>query len=415
MTPARSAASHQSIPPRPRALVVAYSCEPGLGSEPGTGWGVVRALMELATCTVLVSPEHIDGLQRWTRDHPEAGATFIAVPEVWWARFTRWHRLPRFLSYLAWIGRARRTARRLDRKHPFDLAFHATMSVYWLPSPADGLGVPMVWGPVGGAVAAHRSMLRLLGWRGVLGQMLDLVAVRTMELLPATRRTWRRVAVRLLNNEETLERLPVHLRSSARVLNHCLFAEVAVPVRQDLQRRRFLLFPSVLEPRKGPELAIRALPHAGDDARLVFAHEGPEQARLQRLARRLGVADRIEFRGRIPRNELLALLTEATAVVFTGLHEEGGMALTEAMLFGSPIVVLAHGGAGTIARSALDPERVALIRPGTVEETAQAIGHAMAGFIKDPPADTGPNLAVEQAREALRAAVADALDRARGH
>ena len=406
-------ASDPPVPPRPRALVVAYSCEPGLGSEPGTGWGVVHALMELAACTVLVGEEHIAGIRRWTREHPDVDARFVPVPEVRWARFTRWHRLPRFISYLAWIRLARRAARRLHREHAFDVAFHATMSVYWLPSPADGLGVPTVWGPVGGAVAAPRSLLRLLGWRGVLGQTLDLVGVRAMELLPATRRTWRRAAVHLLNNEETLRRLPPRLRSSAHILNHCLFADLAPPTRRGLQREGFLLFPSVLEPRKGPELAIRALPHAGESARLVFAHEGPEQVRLQHLARRLGVADRIEFRGRIPRTELFTLLTEAAAVVFAGLYEEGGMALTEAMLFGSPIVVLAHGGAETIARSALDPERVALIRPESVEETAQAMGRAMAGFLKDPPAATGPNLAVERATEALRGAVAEALDRAR--
>ena len=46
-------------------LVFAYACEPGRGSEPGAGWGIVRALAQVAHCTVLVGPEHGPGIDRW--------------------------------------------------------------------------------------------------------------------------------------------------------------------------------------------------------------------------------------------------------------------------------------------------------------------------------------------------------------
>ncbi len=43
----------------------AYACEPGHGSEPGAGWGLVRAVSRFADCVVLVGPEHIAGIRRW--------------------------------------------------------------------------------------------------------------------------------------------------------------------------------------------------------------------------------------------------------------------------------------------------------------------------------------------------------------
>ena len=41
-----------------RLLVFAYACEPGRGSEPGAGWGLVHAASSFANCTILIGPEH---------------------------------------------------------------------------------------------------------------------------------------------------------------------------------------------------------------------------------------------------------------------------------------------------------------------------------------------------------------------
>ena len=40
----------------------------------------------------------------------------------------------------------------------------------------------------------------ILGWRGMLGELLDWAAVRILAWLPATRRTWRGATVRLVQN-----------------------------------------------------------------------------------------------------------------------------------------------------------------------------------------------------------------------
>ena len=97
-------------------------------------------------------------------------------------------------------------------------------------------------------------------------------------------------------------------------------------------------------------------------------------------------------------------------MVFTGLREEGGLALAEAMLAGAPIVVLAHGGAKIIAESSTDPARVALIEPGDVASTARRMGEAMTRFTRTPPRRREPLLESTAARAVLR----DVLRRACG-
>ena len=103
-------------------------------------------------------------------------------------------------------------------------------------------------------------------------------------------------------------------------------------------------------------------------------------------------------------------LTEAAAAVFTGLREEGGLALAEAMLAGTPIVVLAHGGAKLIAESSTDPQRVALIEPEDVASTARRLGEAMTRFTLAPPSRREPMLEHAAASAVLR----DVLRRACG-
>ena len=398
------------VAPRPRAVVFAFACEPGRGSEPGAGWGVVRALAATADCTVLVGPEHADGTRRWLETNPDAAARirFVVAPEAPWPRRAGRGRYAWFIAYLRWLPNAERVARRLHAEWPFDVAVHASYSTYWLPTPAVSLGIPSVWGPVGGAVTTPLALWPALGARGVVGEVVDRVAVRLFALRPATRRAWRAATVRLLQNEETRDRLPSALRARARVLNHALLTDVP-PAPEQLVRGRDVLFAAALDSRKGPRLAMRAVAYAPPDVRLTVVGDGPERRALERLAARLGAGDRVAFLGLVPRDRLFALLDTAAAALFTGLREEGGLALAEAMMRGVPVVVLANGGARTIAAASADPARVALIRPGRVDETARRLAAAMTRFSREPSAARGPTLDQAAATRKIGDAVREAL------
>jgi len=387
---------------RPRLLVFAYACEPGRGSEPGAGWGFVRALSEWADCTVLVGPAHIQSIRKWQAENDRGGLQFVEIAEPWWAPATPRRRFTWFGVYLGWLKKAGRVARRLHAADPFDAGCHVTYSTYWLPTPLTDLGIPFIWGPVGGAVLTPVPLWSVLGLRGLATEWFDLVAVRVLATLPSARRA-ARAAVVLVQNEETRDRLPEPVRARAVVLNHAMFTEL--PVVPRLPRGRSCLLVGALERRKGAALAIRAVAAAGDEVSLHIVGDGPDRRRLNRLAKRLGVAGRVRFEGNLPRTDVMRHLATSAAVVFTGLREEGGLALAEAMLAGTPVIVLANGGARTIAVSATDPSRVALIEPGDTETTVASVASAMRRFTARLSPNTGPMLDVAAAREALHQAV----------
>lgn len=393
--------------PRPRVLVFAYACEPGRGSEPGAGWGIVRALASFADCTVLVGPEHTARIAELEAGGLDGRLSFVEVAEPGWGRFAKHHRTTWVILYLEWLRRASHVAERLHADRPYHLVYHATYSAYWLPSPIARFDVPSVWGPVGGAVVCPLPLWPSLGLRGILGELLDLIAVRTLARLPMTRRTWTAATIRLVQNEATLHRLPGRLDSSTYVLNHAPFLEV-----QQLKRRpgrSEVLSLGVLDSRKGVSLAIRGLVHTPETVRLIVLGDGPRRRSLEALARRLNVANRVEFRGWVKRNEVFRLLEEAAATVFVGLREEGGIALAEALMCGIPVIVLAHGGARTVAADALDQSRVALIAPDRPAVVARQVGEAMTRFCRLSCADARPNLDPDRSLALLEAVCRKAL------
>jgi D-inositol-3-phosphate glycosyltransferase len=100
----------------------------------------------------------------------------------------------------------------------------------------------------------------------------------------------------------------------------------------------------------GMDTVIEALCHV-PDAELVVAG-GPERAdlgpdpdaeRLRRLAQARGVAGRVTFTGRVPHEQIPALIRSADVVVAASWSAPSGIVAAEAMACGIPVVVSATG------------------------------------------------------------------------
>ncbi len=388
-------------PTKPRLLIIAYACEPGRGSEPGAGWGPVRAALQFARCTVLVGPEHSAALRAWQDEHRDAELEIVEVPEPVRYGLARAGRIRRFALYLLWLRRAQTIASDLVRESVFDVAWHLTYSAYWLPSPVVKLGLPSVWGPVGGAVTTPWGLLRFLGPIGVVVDLIDRIAVRTMALVSGARATAARADVSVAQNGETRREIGRATPGRIEVLNHALLLDPPAPGRVDPPGNH-LLWVGALESRKGPRLAVHALAQTPEHVALHMVGDGPESRAVSELAQRLGVEHRLTLLGRVDRSMVFDLLRSCAAAVFTGLREEGGLALAEAMYCGTPVIVLDHGGAGIIARATVDRSRVQLVPPGGAAETVRGLAVAMTEFASRPPRGGGSLLGSTDAIARLR-------------
>jgi D-inositol-3-phosphate glycosyltransferase len=122
------------------------------------------------------------------------------------------------------------------------------------------------------------------------------------------------------------------------------------PAEERNWRKRIVCLSRLVE-RKGIADVITALTLL-PGAELIVAG-GPEASRLEldeeaqrlaRLAHDSGVADRVQFRGRVERADVPALLRSADAVVCYPWYEPFGIVPLEAMACGVPVVVAQVGG-----------------------------------------------------------------------
>lgn len=130
--------------------------------------------------------------------------------------------------------------------------------------------------------------------------------------------------------------------------------------------------------RKGFDTVIEAMQGLAD-AELVIVG-GPDKSeldgdveavRLQRLAARFGVADRVHLYGSVEREEMPMLLRSADVVVATPWYEPFGIVPLEAMACGVPVVASAVGG---MLDTVVDGVTGRLVPPRAPDALAHAIG-----------------------------------------
>ncbi len=105
-----------------------------------------------------------------------------------------------------------------------------------------------------------------------------------------------------------------------------------------------VLFPGAPIARKNLDVVLRALAGAPRDsavARAVLQISGATAERFPDHARRiaqLGLTDRVQWLGQVPRDRLPATMAGASAVVYPSLYEGFGFPPLEAMAAGTPVV-----------------------------------------------------------------------------
>lgn len=137
-----------------------------------------------------------------------------------------------------------------------------------------------------------------------------------------------------------------------------------------------------LERYKGHQRVVAALPKLLElipDARVRIVGAGPYESTLQKMARRLGVAERVEIRAVPPgdRGGMAALIARADLVTLLSEYESQGLAVMEALALGCPVLVT-----GTSALQELVDRGLACTVP--LESTPEEVATAVVSQLRQP-------------------------------
>ena len=120
---------------------------------------------------------------------------------------------------------------------------------------------------------------------------------------------------------------------------------------------RIILYVGRIEPLKGIDILLRALPmlECDDPVRALIVGGNPgndaELERLKSLASELGIADAVTFTGSVPQSSLPAYYSAADVFTLPSHSESFGLAPLEAMACRVPVVVSRVGGLKTFVTS----------------------------------------------------------------
>lgn len=148
---------------------------------------------------------------------------------------------------------------------------------------------------------------------------------------------------------------------------------------------------------KGHHVLLRACAALAQPVRCIVIGEGPQRANLEALARSLGIADRVEFTGPLPQEEVARHYSEATLFVLAsiivtsyGKRDVIPNVLVEAMAMQVPVVATDISGIGELVSDGIsgrlvppsDPDALARVLDELLRDAPQRQRLALGGYEK---------------------------------
>jgi len=341
-------------------LLSAYACEPEKGSEPAVGWHWALEIARLGhEVWVLTRANNRTVIQtELARSPPLKNLKFLYYDLPPWAKWWKKGQRGTRLYYQLWQWGAYLLAKRVHGTECFDRVHHVTFVSVRQASFMGNLGIPFVFGPVAGGERAPwhlRSGYSLRGW--LADGVRDLANI-LVKIDPLVRRTFKQAECIYVTSEQTLSLLPRKYQSKALVQLAIGFDTSDLPPWSDhLPSARAgkdglsVLYVGRLLYWKGMHLGLPAFARLLEErpnARLTIVGRGPDKRLWQSLAKKLGLAERINWIPWLDRKELSAIYASHDVFLFPSLHDSGGMVVLEAMANGLPVVSLNLGGPGII-------------------------------------------------------------------
>ena len=295
-----------------------------------------------------------------------------------------WARLQSWREYLDFSEAVLPLARQLHAEQKFDLAHHITYATWRVASPLDQVGIPFIFGPVGGYEQFPARLFPILSGPATAFELARMASNICSRYSPGVRRCLRQAAHVFVANPET-EGLVVGVRGSGTGVSRLLpgfysaekaegFSQFAAGKNQAGPLRLFAA--GNMEGRKGLALALAALAQvkaAGVKFHFRLGSGGPESGHLKALSQQLGLEKEVEFGEGLRGEEYQRELGETHVFLLPSLRESAGLTMMEAMLAGCVPVVADCGSPGFVVTEDNGYKIPVTNRVGMVKALAAAI------------------------------------------
>lgn len=367
---------------RLKVLISAYACSPFKGSEPGVGWGFVFELSKHHDIWVIVEEEKFRfDIEEWQRLHPEK-ATHIKFYFLTKRRNRMLRRIwppSYYWYYRQWHRDALKLAKSLHADVGFNLTHQLTMVGYREPGFLWEMDLPFVWGPVGGM---GYFPWRFLGSVGAYGgayycayNVYNWVQVRLLRR-PRIAAKCAGAGLVAATSENKLAAYRYWDADSIVIPEVGLPREVAkTPQKRSAGEPLKIVWSGLHTPRKALNIGLKALAQIPAETKweLHVLGAGVQTEKWKKLARSLGIEERCQFHGFVPRENALEIMQTSHVFLMTSLRDLTASVTIEALSLGLPVVCPDHCGFTDVVTDSCGI-RVPVISPAQLESgIAEAI------------------------------------------
>jgi 1,2-diacylglycerol 3-alpha-glucosyltransferase len=120
---------------------------------------------------------------------------------------------------------------------------------------------------------------------------------------------------------------------------------------------------------KSTDVVIRSFENL--DAKLIIVGRGPAEKKLKKLTRKLGLQNKVAFKGFVPEKLKPLYYSAADALVIASEFETQGLVVVEAMACGTPVI---GANSGAVPEIIQEKKNGYLFEPRNVEELTEKIG-----------------------------------------
>ena len=340
-----------------KVLVSAKACSPYQGSESYFGWSAVKCLAQDHELCVITGSRLRSELAR-------AKAEGLVPPNVRFfhvGEFKEWHpnrllaRVQDWKEYMRFSKEILPVAQELHRAEKFDLVHHVTFATWRVATPLWQLGVPFVFGPIGGNEKFPFRLFPVLSPAGAAFELVRKASNVVSRFSPGVRRAICGAAHIFAATTET-EQLVKAVRGSGNGISRLLpgfysAAKAAAFSRfvpdKNVSGPLRIFASGNLGGHKNIGMAMQALARVKQRGVKFCYHlgaKGPEIPHLKRLTAELDLEQEIIFGDHMSQAAYQQELGNTHVYLLPSLRESVGLTMMEAMLAGCVPVVADCGG-----------------------------------------------------------------------
>ncbi len=264
------------------------------------------------------------------------------------ARMLNWH------YYRKWLNECSTAVKKYHENDKFDLIHHVVYSTWRMGSPFYKIGVPTIWGPIGGAGKVPFSVYGTLSLEAKVVEALRSVISKVYTFTQAFRRSLNRNTVVLASNRETQIFLSKFSGKQTRIVFPTYFESTeqkleSTPPSESSPLKCF--YGGGIIGSKGITLSLAAIAKAvasGTDVVFKIAGTGPEVAFLENMTKKHGIESRVTILPILKGDDYQMALSECDVFLFPSFRENIGMTMVEAMLHQAAPIVLDTSAPGEI-------------------------------------------------------------------